>query len=85
MYLFSINNTNPYPENTERKMLNIVIHLSGRNADVFGNAIQENEPINEMKRGILKMLIFDFINPTNPAGSKIPLITKNRTIKFTGL
>ena len=66
-------------------MLNIVIHLSGRNADVYGTNTQVNEPINEIKKGILKILIFDFSKPTNPVGSKITFITKNRTIKFTGL
>jgi hypothetical protein len=48
MYLFSINKTNPYPENNERKMLKMVIHLSGRNA-MFGTNTQINEPINEIK------------------------------------
>jgi hypothetical protein len=85
MYLFSINKTNPYPENNERKMLKMVIHLSGRNAEVFGNTIQEKEPTNEIKKGILKIFIFDFTKPTIPVGNKIPFITKKRTIKFNGL
>jgi hypothetical protein len=85
MYLFSISNTNPYPENNESKILNMVIYLSSTNVAVFGNNIQENEPINEIKKGILKIFIFDFIKPTNPAGNKIPFITKKRTIKFTGV
>ena len=52
--LFSTRIINPYPENNERKILNITIHLSGRNADIFGDTIHENEPINEVKRGILR-------------------------------
>ena len=66
-------------------MLNITIHLSGRKADVFGKTIHENEPINEIKRGILKIIIFDLIKPITPEGNKIAFITKNRTIRFTGL
>jgi hypothetical protein len=83
--LFSINEINPYPENNERKMLNMTIHLSGRNADVFGKIIHVNEPITEIRRGILKMINFDLIKPTIPDGSKIAFITKNRIIRFVGL
>ena len=65
----------------------MVIHLSGRNADVFGDKTHENEAANEMKKGILKIFIFDFDfnRPTTPAGNKIAFITKNSTIRFTGL
>ena len=65
----------------------MVIHLSGKNADVFGNTTHENEATNEMKKGILKIFIvdFDFNRPTTPAGNKIAFNTKNSTIRFTGL
>ena len=85
MRLFSINVINPYPENSERKMLNMTIHLSGRNADVFGKITHVNEPIAEIKRGILKIINFDLIKPTIPEGNKNALVTKNRTIRFIGL
>ena len=85
MRLFSINVINPYPENSERKMLNMTIHLSGRNADVFGKITHVNEPIAEIKRGILKIINFDLIKPTIPEGNKNTLVTKNRTIRFIGL
>src|SRR5688500_7533464 len=85
MRLFSINVINPYPENNERKMLNMTIHLSGRNADVFGKITHVNEPIAEIKRGILKIINLDLINTTIPKRKKITYITKNRTIRFSGL
>ena len=66
-------------------MLNMTIHLSGRNADVFGKIIHVNEPINEMNSGILKMVSFDLIIPIIPEGNKIAFIIKKRTIRFTGL
>ena len=85
MRLFSINVINQYPENNERKMLNMTIHLSGRNADVFGKIIHVNEPITEIKRGILKIINFDLIKPIIPEGNKNALVTKKRTIRFIGL
>jgi hypothetical protein len=66
-------------------MLNIIIHLSGRKADVFGKIIHVKEPIAEIKRGILNIINFDLIKPTIPDGNKIAFITKNRTIRFNGL
>ena len=66
-------------------MLNMTIHLSGRNVDVFGKIIHVNEPANEMNSGILKIFSFDLIIPIIPKGNRIAFITKKRTIRFTGL
>ncbi len=63
----------------------MTIHLSGRNVDVCGNIIHKNEPTNEIKNGILKIINFDLTKPTKPEGSKIAFITKNKIIRFTGL
>jgi hypothetical protein len=83
--LFSINVTNPYPENIDKNILKIIIHLSGKNADVLGNITHENEPISEIIRGIFRIMFLDFIKPITPVGTKIPLISKNIITKFNAV
>ena len=82
MCLFSIKVTNPYPENIDKNIQKIFIHLSGKNADVLGKTIHENEPNSEIIRGIFRIMFLDFITPITPVGTKIPLISKNQIIKF---
>jgi hypothetical protein len=85
MRLLSINITNPYPENIERNILKMIIHLSGKRADVFGYIIQVNEPTNEIIRGIFRITFLDFIKPITPVGNNMPHITRNKTLKFNEL
>jgi hypothetical protein len=85
MCLFSINVINPYPENIDRNILKIIIHLSGKNADVLGNTTHENEPNSEIIRGIFSMMFLDFMTPITPVGTKKPLISKNKITKFNAV
>ena len=85
MCLFSINVTNPYPENIDKNILKIIIHLSGKNADVSGKTTHENEPNKEIIRGIFRIMFLDFITPIIPVSTKIPLISKNQIIKFNAV
>ena len=85
MRLLTINVANPYPENIERNILKMIIHLSGSRADVPANIIQVNEPSNEIIRGIFRIVILAFIKPITPEGNNIPHITRNKIPKFTEL
>lgn len=85
MCLPSTISTNPYPEKIDMKILNITIHRSGKNAEVFGYNIQENEAINEITSGIFSVALFDLKNPNTPVGNKKPLITRSSITKFNEL
>jgi hypothetical protein len=66
-------------------MLKIIIHLSGRNAEVFGYTSHEKEPNSEIIVGISRLIFLDLDIPIIPVGIKIPLITRNNIRRFKSL
>src|SRR5688572_776430 len=66
-------------------MLKIIIHLSGRNAEVFGYTNHENEPNSAIIVRISKPTFLDLDIPIIPVGIKMPLITRNNMRRFGSL